>query len=323
MKILIIKTDRAGDFINISPILRFFMKNNYKIDIICSEYNFQIAKKYNFIENFYFYNKSIMLFFFKNFRFFKNKYNIILQLDGKNWSYLLSLFINSKQKVALNFIKSKKIFGFNYKLSRPNFFLKLFFNSLVICNEDYNIKNNKEFHYLKLYIKLLQSINININNKKHYWHQTDLIKKNNKIVNLSNYILFHFDKRWKEYIEMGNIEIVKTMIIKASKKRLCIISSDKNNFLLSSLKNIECNNIKIIENSNIEDIISLVKFSKLVISYHTGLIVHLGACFDKQILDIVPRDIFNELDRWVPLDSKYVRVDIKDIKHLNIDNLFF
>ena len=323
MKILIIKTDRVGDFINISPILRFFMEKNDTIEVICSEYNYQVAKKYNFIEKFYFYKSSIIFFLLKNFELLKKKYDIILQLDGKNWSYLLSLFIKSKNKLAINYKKNKKILGFNYEISRPNFFFKFIFNFFVISNENYNISNNKEYHYLKLYLKLLEFINIYIKNKKHYWHQADLIIKNKKIDKSSNYILFHFDQRWKKHIDNGHLDSIKKMIINASKIRLCIITSDKNNFLLSSLKNITSDNIKIVENTDIEDVISLVKFSKLVVSHHTGLIVHLAACFNRQILDIVPLELFNQLDRWIPLGSKYARVDIEDAKNLSVENLFF
>jgi len=323
MKILIIKTDRVGDFINISPILRFFMENNDTIEVICSKYNYQVANKYNFIKKFYFYEKSIIFFLLRNYRILKMKYDIILQLDGKNWSYFLSLFISSNNKLALNYKKTKKILGFNYKITRPNFFLKFFFNFLVLSKESYDISDNKEYHYLKLYLKLLELININVINKKHYWHQADLIKKNNNINSSSNYILFHFDKRWKKYIDKGHLECIKKMIVNASKIKLCIITSDKNNYLLSSLKNITCNNIKIVENTNIEDIVSLVKFSELVVSHHTGLIVHLAACFNKRILDIVPRELFNELDRWIPLDAKYTRSDIEDVIHLNMEKFIF
>ena len=40
------KTDRVGDLINITPVINNLKLNNpdYKIDLICSSYNFQIAK---------------------------------------------------------------------------------------------------------------------------------------------------------------------------------------------------------------------------------------------------------------------------------------
>ena len=45
-KILIFKTDRIGDFIYFSPCLKIIKDNlkNCKITLICSKYNYQIAK---------------------------------------------------------------------------------------------------------------------------------------------------------------------------------------------------------------------------------------------------------------------------------------
>ena len=47
-KILIIKSDKIGDFINFSPCLKIIKDNlkNSHITMICSEYNYQIAKNY-------------------------------------------------------------------------------------------------------------------------------------------------------------------------------------------------------------------------------------------------------------------------------------
>jgi hypothetical protein len=40
--------------------------------------------------------------------------------------------------------------------------------------------------------------------------------------------------------------------------------------------------------------------------------VHVGAAFKKKIIDIVPSKKFNELDRWIPFNSNYLRLDLNN-----------
>ena len=83
-RILIFKTDRVGDLINITPVINN-IKLNYKdcdIDLICSEYNSQIAKYISDIKNIYVYKNSLFNFIFNNFKnIFLTKYDVIFQLD--------------------------------------------------------------------------------------------------------------------------------------------------------------------------------------------------------------------------------------------------
>ena len=98
-KILIFKTDRLGDLLNISPIINNLKLNypNSSITLICSEYNKSIAKYYhNDVEHIVF-EKPLIFFLLKNIKFlFFNNYDFIFQLDGKNHSYLTSILIKVK-----------------------------------------------------------------------------------------------------------------------------------------------------------------------------------------------------------------------------------
>ena len=65
-KILIFKTDRIGDFIYFSPCLKIIKDNlkNCKITLICSKYNYQIAKNYKFIDEYIIISKKLIKDFF-------------------------------------------------------------------------------------------------------------------------------------------------------------------------------------------------------------------------------------------------------------------
>ena len=71
-KILIFKTDRIGDFVNFSPCLKI-LKNNFEnchITLVCSKYNYQIAKNYKEIDKIIIIKKKLfldILFFLKTF----------------------------------------------------------------------------------------------------------------------------------------------------------------------------------------------------------------------------------------------------------------
>ena len=66
--ILIFKTDRLGDLLNISPVI-YNLKTNFpkcKITLICSNYNKPIAQYYENDLNILIYDKPLIIFLIKN-----------------------------------------------------------------------------------------------------------------------------------------------------------------------------------------------------------------------------------------------------------------
>ncbi len=313
-KILIFKTDRLGDLLNISPIISNLKLNNpsCEITLICSNYNEPLVKYYHHDLNYIVFKKSIIAFLIKNsYLIFTNKYDLILQLDGKNHSYLLSALIRSTKKACINFIKYKKFFGLNLKIHRPNFLIKFFFNIIEISYENYNHTNNKKFHYLGLYLSLLTKLNIKIETKRHY---LPFNPNSNNIFLNKRYLLFHLDKRWDAF-PIKVRENLKKKIISLSYDNKIVVTSNigSNNFynfikkeLLNSI------NIKFYDEPTLNNIISLVYFSETCVSSHSGLIVHSAAAFNKNVIDIVHEEISNELDRWVPFEINYKRYNVEN-----------
>ena len=315
-KILIFKTDRLGDLLNISAIISNLRSNNPSCDItlVCSKYNKSLAEYYTDELSYIIYDNSLILFIIKNFNsIILKKYDLILQLDGKNHSYLLSALIRSTNKACIKFIKNKKFLGFNFEINRPNFFINSFFNLTVSSFENYNLSDNKKFHYLGLYLSLIDKLNIKIETKNHYLK----LKEPYKIPYAhDNYLLIHLDKRWEKFSFSVRENLKKKILSLSLNKKIYISSNIGGNQIFDFIKKELSNsvNVEFFYQPSLHQIISLVYYSESCLSSHSGLIVHSAAAFKKNIIDLVPPEINNELDRWVPFNVNYKRFDINDFK---------
>lgn len=317
--IIIFRTDKFGDLLNSSSVIYNIKKNfpNSKIDFVCSDYNLYLAKFYKkYFNNIIVFKKPFFLFLFKNRNILKKKYDLLLVLDGKNHSFLSSIFINSKIRASFKYIKKKKFLGISYNIERPGFFVKKFYNFFCSVIEDYNIKNNKKYHYLTLYLKLLKNLSLKIFRTDYFLPINNKLKK--RIIGFNHYYLIHVDTRWKNF-DQSVIEKFRNKIIKLSEKKKIVITSDKSNFFIKDFdKKTKNKNIYLYFNSNLNDLISLIYNSKKIISNHSGLIVTLAACFKKPIIDILPENLFNSFDRWIPLNYNYKRYDLKNISKIKL-----
>ena len=98
-----------GDLLNFSPCLKI-LKDNKKdshISLICSEYNYQIAKNYHFVDKFIIFKKKKFINnIINNFKeLFLSNYDYLFQFDGKKSSYLISYFVKAKIRSTICFIK--------------------------------------------------------------------------------------------------------------------------------------------------------------------------------------------------------------------------
>ena len=315
--ILIFKTDRIGDLLNISPVI-YNLKINFpkcKITLVCSNYNKSIAQYYENDLNILIYNKPLIIFLIKNYlNLNKNNFDLILQLDGKNHSYISSVFLNAYTKACIKYIKNKKFFNKFISVSRPNFLINKFFDINEISYENYHLNENHKYHYLNLYLKLLKKLNIKIFSKDHYLPFKNPINQSNFN---EGYFLFHIDERW-EMFDSNIKNKLKQKILFLSKNNKIVVTSNIGsnkifNFLKIELEN--TNNIQIIESPDLNKTLSLIYYSNTCVSSHSGLIVHTGAAFKKNIIDLVSPSINNELDRWIPFNINYKRFDINNFNN--------
>ena len=338
-----------GDLINFSPCLKIIKDNkkDYHVTLICSDYNFQVAKNYPYVDEFIIFNrKGIFMNVFKNFiKLFFTKYKYLFQFDGKSSSYFISYLITSKIKSTICFVKHKKFLGLNYLTSRPSkYLLKIFYDNFVYCDEKYSVgKNNKtSSHYQTNYFNILRKLDFKITHKKNLFildksYQGIYNKFFDQFIK-QKYFLFHFDERWDRY-ELGDYENSLKIINKISKKNKLIITTgikhfaflkDLNekfkvfNFINNEIvdyNNINITNVMLLKNLPLNLLAYFIKDSELSLSAHSGPVVHISSSFDKPIIDLLPKSKNDELDRWIPTISKYKRINFEDIDENIIENL--
>ena len=349
-RILIFKTDRIGDLVNISPVFDNLLKNfpNSEIFLVCSKYNSSVAKYYTFLSKIFIFDTNFIFFLLKNFKyFFLTRYEYLFQFDGKNSSYLISYFIKSKIKSTICFVKYKKIFKINYKIRRPPLLLlKLFFNTFIFCDERYSISKDSAnpVHYQTNYFNILEKLNFKITDKRNIF---SLDKGFENIFKnfYSNFIkdkfyIFHFDEKWErlkdrdyanslkiiQKISFRNKVIITTgvknfTILNDLEKKFTVYKFDKN--LISLEKDNNTNKILLLKKIPLNLLSYFIKNSEKNISFHSGPIVHISSAFDKDTIDIIPKSKNEELDRWIPLVSKYQRINFEELNDVFIENFKF
>ena len=332
-KILIFKTDRIGDFVYFSPCLKIIKDNvpDSEITVVCSKYNYQIVKNYKEINKIIVINKMLILDFFlilKNLIF--KKFDYLLQMDGNKRSYFFSLFIFANKKACVFYYKIKNFFLFNVKLFRPNYFIRLIFPFNISCNEDYETS----FHYQKLYFDLMSKLSFDITSKQNIFYLDDNFKKDYEVFSKilpDKYFLFHIDNKSdnlskKEFISILNfIDKIKRqnhVILSLGIEKIKYYQFLKDKYKIISFDNL--NNLELLEDIVVIEDLPLnllayfIKYSLTNISMHSGSIVHISAALNKNFIDIIPSHKFKELNRWIPVISKYRRVDVKNISSFEI-----
>ena len=343
-KIIIFKTDRVGDLLHLSGCIKAIHENfkDFQITLVCSKYNYQIAKNYPFIKKFIIIEKEgslkILIKYFNI--LILNNYSHLFLLDGKNKSLFLSYFIKSKIKSSLCYWKVKKILGMKYNLFRPNkFILKWFFKNYIISDENYN---NTEIKYQDLYFKLLENLKIKINSRKNFYVHNEEYRSiyNNFFKENINesFCIFHFDERWDKYRDIDFKNSLKIISNLSSKNKVLITTGIKPFRFLSELENLYCsfnyniNNKNLIKsNSRTNDKIMILKNLPLDllsffiansiknISSHSGPVLNMSAAFDVDAVDIIKESKFKELGRCIHLVSKYKRYSFEDLAN-NLEN---
>ena len=338
-KIIIFKTDRLGDFLHLTGCIRTIRENflDAHITLVCNRRNYQLAKNYPIINTFIIIDKfGFIKTLLSNFKsFFGTYYDHLFILDGKKRSFILSCFVKSGNRNTICFVKRKKIFGFNYLVSRPSkIILKKFFNNYVHSDENYS---NTKIIYQNLYFKLLSQINLKIKSKQNLFI---LDPKYKEIFNSfyneflkKEYYLIHIDERWDQF-NLKDITNTLNLIKFISKKKFIIITTGTISFnFLKEFVNkfptyefldngfhennsLKFNNVCLLKFIPLNLLAYFIANSKKNISAHTGPILNISSAFNIDVVDIIKKDKFNELGRWIPLVANYKRISFENLEHL-------
>ena len=211
--------------------------------------------------------------------------------------------------------KKKNLFNIFFNVTRPNFLISNFFDYLEPCNEDYENIDNKNYHYLNLYFNILKKIRLTIYSKDHFLPYHDI---NN--LKLNDYLHIHVDERWEKFDNNFFQNFIDKILNVSDFDNILITSNINGNEFYFKIKNkLESfNRFIFLDNISIKDLLNIIFYSKTVLSSHSGLIVHAAAAFKKNIIDLVPETINNELDRWIPYNINYQRFNINDFSKLFI-----
>jgi heptosyltransferase III len=315
-KILIFKSDRIGDLINISSLIKNLKHNfdNSEITLVCSKYNSEIAKYYPELSTILIFENSIIKFILKYlYQIFFNKYDYIFQLDGKKKSYFLAIILRSKFKSCLFYMKQKSILGFNYILKRPNYFNTFFYDCLIECNEKLDEKSNSKYHYLNLYLSMLKNYNLNIITNEHY------LPFNGKIdPTFTDYFHIHIDDRWNKFDINFYNKFLNCLIALNNSKKIYITSNINGNEFFNNIKNnlSMSTNVKFNKNASLSELINIIYNCHTSLSNHAGLTVHVAASFKKNIIDIVSPNLNLHYDRWIPNKINYKRYNFNNFTNI-------
>ena len=315
-KILIFRTDRIGDFLISTPIFSSIKRKfiNCKIDIVCSNLNYDYVKSFNFFNKIFLYPDNL----FKKISFYLslNDYDHILVLDGKKRSIYNSIFKHSKNKTLFTpSFSIKKMF-------------KFFFNNVYFI--DYNVPK------IDLIKDFLSDIDceyksIDVNFLLEYENSNHL---NYKKLD-SEYIILNLDEKWiyMNYIKTyKNIEptfkqFVNFLSILTKNNKVIIVNGFCENSLLEELKvsnYINDNtNIVIKDKINIFELQFLIKHSNCLISCH-GAPSHIASNYNIKVIDIIDNSeikFFSSYNHHFKNKIQIIREDFDNLSKKIIESI--
>ena len=322
-KFIIFRTDRLGDFLITTNIIKK-IKETYKkshITVVGSPLNKILLKNYKKIDKTIIFNKKET--FIKKIRILnllrKSNYYAAFALDGKSFSSLITLFINSKYKLGISY---KFNILNNIYWSKPN----LLYNFLVFSYCEYftSKKNLKKVEHLpSIIIKLANRLGFQLNSKQPYYFP---ISKKNK-VNFkkiyskkikSRYVLIHFDEKWNDILDI-NSNLYEVISGFQNKIKMKIIITSNNNFFdyyAKFKKKASLNkNIYILENLNLMLFERFIANSQYSISCHSGFLVQISGCNQTKIIDIINKKDYLWYSCWKPLNTKHKFIFKSNLKN--------
>ncbi len=315
-KFIIFRTDRLGDFLIITNIIKA-IRNKYKdshITLVGSPNNKKLINSYKIINKVLIYNKEST--FRKKISILRNiiksNYYCSLSLDGKSFSNIANFFLKAEKKFGISYTFNLINFIINLKWSKPN----LIYNYLVFDRfETLQSKKNliKSEHIPSRLIKLSNNLNLKLNSKNNYYYEIE--KKNillsKKIFDKkikSQYVLIHLDEKWNDIININKDFSEELLNFQKKTNKKIVITSQKNRdiYYKTLKKNLKKNkNIIFLENLNLALFERMIAMSLYSISCHSGFLVQISGFNRTNIIDIINKKDLTWYSCWKPLNTKH------------------
>ncbi len=315
-KILAFRTDRLGDYLIASKILKELKIKYGHLTVICSKINYKLIKSQSYIDKVIVYDKKFTL--LKKikifFEIFFNIYFLILILDGKNFSLLSSIFLIGK-KLCISYKKKKNILGYEFYFNRPiSIISKIFFNK----NMTFSSRNilRKTEHLSTMYHKLCDEY-IKVENRKFYYEIPSYIENDFKNVinkySLNQYILIHLDEKWLDIKNINNDFYKSILRLQQDTNKDIVISSFNNNHKYfinfeENLKRFKPLNIILLKNLDIFMFERFINHSIFTLSCHSGYLVQISGYNNANIIDLINNDEKLWVSCWIPPNDNYKQI---------------
>ena len=296
-KYLLFRTDRIGDFL-LSSILIKSLKRNDKdsyITVISSAKNYEYIKTHKNVDEVILFPSNNLIGSLKLlFSLLFKTFFCIIVLDGKKRSIYFSIFLRSKKK----FLVTTKLFF-------KRIFLFFFTNSIY---DDYS--KNK----IEIMENLLAFLNFTFDTDDlNFLKKRNIDKKDQMDLSVfnsnSNYTIFHLDEKWlfNKYIKtysniepsLSELDYLISEIVISTNQNLVITTGLYSDDLINSLRDdfSKINNNVFLRKINNKYILLFDKLSFLNIEFLLskanlfigchGASTHLAAAFNIKIFDIV------------------------------------
>lgn len=328
--ILILRYDAIGDYLATTPLIELIKSKfqNSKVDIICSERNFQLISKDNNINYIYKIKSNDSL--TKIYKELKTqrksnaniKYDLIISPIFTQFTKatLIASIFQSENTDGIMFLHNKKfqIYSsvFNYQLIKnyaeiSNFDVikqfYLYFDSnykLIDCNKKGYIPENND---------------LNIQNQtqiKNYFTSNNLFEVRYIVINIS---AFTTERNLSRDFVIELLDYINENYLLVKNIHLFLISSPRDYSISNEI--IDHFDTKLNKNihnfqSDFMTIIELIKYSSLVISPDTS-IIHIASIYDKPVLGFYVDK--HKIIEWQPYKTQFSAVLSKSNKIMDID----
>lgn len=347
---IVFRVDRLGDFIIHSrPIYELKKKYpNSFITIVCSNINRKIISKYKFVDEIIIYNKfDSLLIKLKTFiKIIKKKYHASFVLDGRKFSYFCNMFINSKKKFGVAYIRKKKIFGVSITKNYPfSIYRYLFFSKYEVFTSKSSLTHSENF--CQKYINLFNELNIKkITPKSSYIFETNessyqIYQKMISKLDYKNFLIVHLDEKWNDIDGIENFLVSFFENLQKNSNCKIIITAYNNNFKyfknlkltfpyfdyinnphLNNLENYVNSNVIILDNLEIFVFENFLRNSVCNISCHAGFVAQVSGANNAVIIDIINDVDYIWYSCWKPLNTihNFIFKSINQ-KKINLHNI--